>query len=201
MDLANNKRTWGYLAIAVLLMLLLLRTCSTEITTDDSEGTTITTVQDSIVYIPGRADTIYIPGSTVYIKNIQPSEEVKKAGDTSIYKTEIQDSILTGTIVSKVKGVLINTDFTYTPKFIQQILRVDTIIDYKTTLIEKTTILNRLEVSVGAQLGAGPTSVVFQPSILIRTPKNLSVLGGYDLINNTYNIGVFQRIPWFDKKK
>jgi hypothetical protein len=196
METPQIKREWIYWIVISILAFVVFRSCNS---TDKPVGIITHTKE----YIKGKSDTIFIPSTPRVITHILPSDTVYTSIDSATgktfnnYKTIINDSLISGEVISTVNGKLIFTDFKYIPKFPKYITRVDTL-KLTTETIKAN---NPWEVSIGAELGAGSTSIVFQPSILIRTPMNISIIGGYDLINKTYNIGAFQRITWFDKKK
>jgi hypothetical protein len=203
MNLKNIKKEWVYWLVIIILAFLLLRGCGNS-TTDCPEPTIKITTKDSVVYVKGETDTIYFE-KMYSIKNIKPTkvDAIQEFEDTPIstfvYQTLVEDTLIKGEIISRVSNnKLTGSDFNYTPKFPKYITRVDTIKDFKTTIIEKTIVKNKWEVYVGAVVGGSKTNFVLTPTLLIRTTKNLSVSAGYDLINQTYNIGVYTKL--FNKK-
>lgn len=203
MKTSNIKKEWIYWLTIIILILLLLRTCNKP---NESTGLdVIITTKDSIVYVPGKSDTLYFEKIATKHRlkptNVDSVKEFDNLPVTAyMYQTLINDSLIDGQILSRIEGSkLIYTDLSYTPKFPKYITRVDTLKEFKTTTVEKTK--NKWELYVGSNIGGSTENFVLAPGVLVRTNKNFSITLGYDLINKTYNIGYYQKLNGFNSRR
>jgi hypothetical protein len=148
------------------------------------------------VFLPGKPDTVEIERVRVVYKDREPdgfTASVDTTGDTvKTYITNFSDTLLEGAIVTaRIKGELLSSSFTYKPLFPKYITRVDTVKESVVTVTER----NKVEFYVGAVAGANATQFSFTPSLMLRTKKSLVFTLGYDLLNKTYNGGVFRLFP------
>ena len=180
------------LIIAVVVLgFLYLRGCNP---TTGGDGQEIDLTPDTL-YLPGKVDTITIE-KKVYITKWMKPDTVKvlispDGLDTfNVYNTRIEDSLVTGSIISKVKGELISSKLEYTPLFPKYITRVDTFKITKPTPVHKP----KWGLYVGGIVGGNSTSFSLEPTVLIKTNKNLQFSAGYGLVNKTYNIGLYTKI-------
>lgn len=186
------KKDVIYLLAIVILGFVVMRQC----TTAKPGGEGSAKKQDTL-YLPGKTDSIPFEVEVIKYKWLKPdaTEEIVDSvtGDTTMaYETIIDDSLITATIKSRVKGTLLGTDFEYKPKFPKFIHRVDTM---KITIPYEVP-KNKWEFYVGAELGGNATMFRLQPTLLVRTPKKLQVSLGYGLIHKTYNVGVYTQLVW-----
>jgi hypothetical protein len=177
--------------IIIILGFIVLRQCS-----GTGTGSDVAPKIDSI-YLPGTIDTVLFEVEKVVYKYLKPDTFKQvidlTTGDTSmLYETNIDDSLITAKIVSNVKGTLLSTNFNYTPKFPKFITRVDTL---KITIPYEVP-KERWGVYAGAIIGGNATVFNLQPTVLVKTDKNLQVSAGYDLIHKTYNVGVYTKLVW-----
>jgi len=190
MKINTNILLW--IAVVVLAMLY-LRSCNDSLHDDP----VVLTKTDSL-YIKGKPDTVFHVDTLVKIEYLT-STVVETIHDTItgdsifVYNTPFSDSLIEGTITNKVKGLILSTNFEYTPKFPKYITRVDTlqISDSTTVTIKK----NKWALYVGGIASGNATSFEFSPTITLKTNKSLQFTAGYGLINKTYNIGVHTVIP------
>ena len=184
-----------FFGIIAILCLVILNKCNND-KQDPGEDKVISS--DTVrVFIPGKTDTTYIDRVRVVYKDREPdgfTEEVSHEGDTvKTYITNFSDTLLDGAIVTaKVKGELISSSFTYKPLFPKYITRVDTFKESVVTVKER----DKYEFYVGAVAGASGTKFSFVPSVMIRTRRKFALTAGYDLLNKTYNLGGFSRLPF-----
>ena len=186
-----NTNTILIIAV-VVLGFLYLRSCNKTINGDGQE----TDLTPDTLYIPGTTDTIELERKVYITKWLKPELEVGTIIDSltndtiSLYKTEIDDSLLTGTITSKVKGELLSSSLSYSPKFPKYIFRTDTLQITQPVAVNKP----KWGLYVGAIVGGNATSFTLEPTVLVKTNKNLQFSAGYGLINKTYNIGLYTKI-------
>jgi len=184
-----------FFGIIAILCLVILNKCNND-KQDPGEDKVISS-DTVLVYIEGKPDTVEIERVRVVYKDREPdgfTEEVSHEGDTvKTYITNFSDTLLDGAIVTaKVKGELISSSFTYKPLFPKYITRVDTFKESIVTVKER----DKYEFYVGAVAGANSSNFSFTPSVALRTKKSLVFTLGYDLLNKTYNLGGFSRLPF-----
>lgn len=180
------------IVLALIIFIMGVNNCNNELS---ASGEAVTKI-DSF-FVAGKSDTVFFPGkvrrfvdSFPVLVEIEIERETKDTINT--YLTELQDSLISGTIKSKVKGQLIATEINYTPKFPKYITRVDTIRINK----EITKPANNYGLYFGVIVGAGPSSLAASPSLMLKTKKDFVFTGGYDLINKAVTVGAFTPIRW-----
>ena len=116
--------------------------------------------------------------------------DTSRVDSISRYETIVEDTMLSGVIVSDINGVLINQNFTYTTKFPQYIntYRIDSVITINT--IEEA----RNFLSIGAEVGGNKASFNISPIVSLYTKKGYTYQYRYGIIDKTHNIGLSMRI-------
>lgn len=184
------------LCLAVVAILY-LRQC--ESIKNGGTTTEIVTEIDTL-YKEGRIDTVYYPKVKVVTKWLKPDTvhdiEYVTAPDGSIdtintFVTNYSDSAIDASITSKVNGVLLDTKLEYLKKFPKFIHKVDTLVIDKQTTITK----QRWGLYAGGIVGGNKEAFTFQPCLLLKTNKSLQFSAGYEIVNKTYNFGVYTKIP------
>jgi len=180
------------LLIVAVLLFIQLRQCNGPV-----DDLVVVSVDSSSTLSPGRVDTVFfpVPGPIQYI-NIKPEkvgQQVQaKTGDTlAVFKTDFSDSLADIMVTSRVDGTLVGSDIYFKlkkPCF--SVSRVDTL----KTKVKKVVERNRYEFYIGGQTGGAQGLFTLQPSIMLRTKKDLVITAGYELIQKTYNIGFYTRI-------
>ena len=179
--------------VGLIIYIILLQECrkgsfnTTQVISDTSHTTIIDTIpfNDTVFHrisikIPEKI-TSY---DTVEVQKIV--EIVRDSSDTSIYTylQTIEDSLIEGTLETKVKGKLLSNDLNYKAKFPQYIHRIDTV--KISTTIEKV----RLKVYVGAELGGSIGQFNISPMVIVSSGKGFNYNYRYGVIDKTHNIGV-----------
>ena len=191
-----NANTILWIAL-VVLAILYLRSCDKDSGNSLYEDPVVITKTDTL-YKKGKSDTVFLVDTLVKYKYLS-STIVDVVHDTILgdtirtYNTEVDDTLLTATIVSKVQGKLLNTSLSYSPKFPKYITRVDTfqINDSTTVTIKK----NPWSLYFGGVVAGNANTFEVVPTLMLKTNKSLQFSVGYGLINKTYNVGVFTKIP------
>jgi hypothetical protein len=179
--------------VLIILAILYLRSCNKE----ESVEIQTVTVSDT-TYVKGKTDTFLLLDTVIKYKYLTSTviETIHDtiSGDTiHKYSTPVEDSLLTATITSTVKGELLNTSFNYKPKFPKYITRVDTLrIEDSTTV---TITKNPWSLYFGGVAGGNANTFEVVPTVLLKTPKSLQLSFGYGIINKTYNVGMYAKIP------
>ena len=176
----------------VVLSFLYLRSCNpTPIPNPDIDTTPDSTYIKGVVH-----DTVTFDSISYEIKWLKPEKEYITVHDTlygdsvNVFETVYNDSLIEGSILTICTGEVLSTDLKYTPKFPKYITSVDTlrIVQPKVVIKEKWALY------AGAIMGGNATSFSLEPSLLVKTNKNLQFSLGYGLINKTYNVGVYTKI-------
>ena len=180
-----------------MLSLLLLFQCekTKEIKNNKEQIDNNVIIKIDTIYKSGKSDTIYYPKIKVVTKLLKPIKKEKEIeiinNDTiNSFVTIYSDSSIDAKVISKVKGELLNTKITYVKKFPKFIHKTDTVIVNN----EKTIIKKKFKIYVGAILGGNENVFLIQPSVILKTKKDVQISFGYELINKTYNIGLFKKI-------
>jgi hypothetical protein len=187
----NNTNTILLIIIAILGFLY-LRSCNS---TPGHNGQGVADLTPDTLYIQGKTDTLELEKKIYITKWLKP-DSIEIIVDsitndtTNIFRTEVADSLLTGTITSKVRGQLISSSFSYTPLFPKYITRVDSFNITKPVPVH----VPKWGVYAGGIIGGNANSFTLEPTILIKTNKNLQFSVGYGLINKTYNVGLYTKI-------
>tara|TARA_R100000152_G_C6774965_1_gene203054 strand:- start:1345 stop:1935 length:591 start_codon:yes stop_codon:yes gene_type:complete len=180
--------------IGLIIWIVLLRECGTkpvggvidEVTTVHTDTLHVTHI-DTIPFI----DTII---RTVTVKINEPvkvviEDDVWDELNIQEYTNTYTDSLLDGTIWTRVDGELLDQKLTYTPKFPKYIFQVDTvIIDTKQTTLQ--TIAPKFSLNIGAEVGGKKDEFNFSPMIGFSSKNGISYSYRYGILNKTHNIGV-----------
>lgn len=182
------------LIICVLSLLLMFQCEKTkEIKIKNSNAKNDIIIKTDTLYKAGKLDTIYYPKIKIITKVLKPTIneiEIINNDTVNLFTTVYSDSVLDARIICKVKGELLNTKITYVKKFPKFIYKTDTVIVNN----EKTIIKKKFKIYVGAILGGNENVFLIQPSVILKTKKDVQISFGYELINKTYNIGLFKKI-------
>jgi len=188
--MSNNLDIKWLIIIGLVLYVIFLQQCSG--TKKDCPDATVTTVTTTAL-IAGISDTVFIEvDKPIYIKVPIPISTTVTVptpeGDKVVneYSSEICDSLITGTITSRVDGVLVSQDFHYTPLFPKYINRVDTFIVDRTNTIVK----QKNYIGIGAELGGSSTAVNVSPKISFVHKKGYIYSYRYGLLDKTHNFSI-----------
>lgn len=195
--------------IIAVLAFLLLRQCNAVDNCEESENINGVTERIDSSFSVGKIDSIPFPVKEFETKWLKPDTvyliaEIGEDGAVdSIYegRFEYSDTAIDAVITCKGKGQLLDAKLKYIKKFPMFLSRTDTLRIDKESIVVK----DKWEVYAGGIIGGNVNSFQFQPALLVRVPKrDLQLSFGYELINQTYNLGVYTRIKLrnpFKKKK
>lgn len=149
-------------------------------------------------YIEGKPDTVYFHDTTTkYIKvpvYIPVYDSVEKVNN---YTNNYEDSLIKGTILSKVDGVLVEQSLKYTPKFPKYIYRTDTFnVTIKDSIIITNPVKNKISLYAGMQAASNGNNLLVAPYISVADKRNNMFSFGYDFINKNYIIGYQRKIKF-----
>jgi hypothetical protein len=119
-----------------------------------------------------------------------PNPDTEAIDSIFKYESIVEDSMLSGVIVSNVNGVLVSQDFTYTTKF-PKYIKTHTI-DSVTTTVTVEEAKNYL--SIGGEIGGSQTSFNISPRISFYTKKGFTYSYRYGIIDRSHNVGISKRI-------
>lgn len=182
------SRDFLLFGIITVLAFLLLRGCNNG--TGTGKETVIIKTDTLREYIKGEPDTVTVEIIRT-VKEVIPAEVITINDSVKEFKTNFSDSLAELVVTSRVKGELLASDLYFKPLYPKYITRVDTFKESVVTEIER----KRWSLSAGAVFSVGAERYGLTPTLLIGTKKSLSISLGYDLINKTYNAGVYSKIP------
>jgi hypothetical protein len=187
--IARKKERIVFLALLLgILLLFLFEKCTPK--EDIVLGENIISHTIDTVLIKGKSDTITFTDTVVtQIVKYKYIDTTEHNTSLRIYTSEVEDSLLSGTIYTKLdlsSCNIIDQNIKYTAKFPKFITRIDTLkINEK---IVKEQIRNK--VFIGLELGGNGNSFSAGPKISLNTKKDMLYNYRYDIILNTHNIGV-----------
>jgi hypothetical protein len=196
-----------YIAIACLLLyVLFLQECNGPKGGGKGNGN-IFSATDTLSYTTDTLritsiDTIFLPSTPVTVTVSVPTpvyvHDTIWEGDSAIvteyaeYSTEVRDSLLEGVIKSKVDGVLVSQDFTYTPLFPKYIYQIDTVVIENNTVIDK----KKLFLFIGGEAGGSMNTFNLSPVIGVGTANGYMYSYRYGLLDQTHNVTFSKKLSF-----
>ena len=188
--MTSNLDIKWLIIIGLVLYVIFLQQCSgNKKECPDATTTTVTTT----ALIAGISDTVFIEvEKPIYIKIKVPIPTTitipSPEGPLEVreYTSIINDSLISGTIVSQVDGVLVSQELNYTPLFPKYINRVDTFIVDRTNTIVK----QRNYIGIGAEIGGSSAAVNISPKVSLVTKKGYIYSYRYGLLDKTHNLSI-----------
>ena len=139
-----------------------------------------------------NVDTIqFIDTIEYYIAVEIPTPVFDTFTELNTYTADFEDSLIKGNIVSKVDGVLVNQEFNYTPKFPEYIMITDTV---KITETITKMLPKKRELYIGLYAGGNANTFNLTPVISFKDKKDRMFSYGYNVIDNTHNVGFQTKI-------
>jgi len=191
MDKERTHKLYWVIALLIMIILLMMK-CN-------GKGGTVVVEEcgevHSITYdtvISRHVDTIkFIDTVEYYIAVEIPTPILDSVTKLNTYIADFEDSLISGSIVSKVDGVLVNQDFNYTPKFPEYIMITDTlqITETITKMLPK-----KRELYMGLYAGGNANTFNLTPVISFKDKKDRMFSYGYNVIDNTHNVGFQTKI-------
>jgi hypothetical protein len=177
-----------YLVIAILvIIIMLLVECNRRTPKQQDCGEFKTITFDTLTTYKSHIDTIpFIDTIPYYVKIEVPIPIFDTTDQTNNYYTSFEDSLITGEILSKVDGVLINQSFTYAPKFPKYIIKTDSITNTITITKE---LEPKVKLFVGVNAGGNRTTFNLSPQIMLMDKKERAYTYDYNIIDKTHNFG------------
>ena len=182
--------------IGLILYIVLLQEChrrsSPDVEIIKSDTTSITVIDtipfnDTVLH----KINIEVPKHIIIYDTTKINEVVTVIQDTSdttvyTYLQNIEDSLISGLLETKVQGHLLENDFSYTPKFPKYVYRIDTV--KINTLVKVPE--RKFKVSVGAEIGGSPTSFNVSPLVSLNTGTGFTYSYRYGVLDKTHNVGI-----------
>jgi len=208
MGSVSKTSLWWVIIGGLLLYILYLQQCNDlgennktqegldtlSFKTDTVRITRVDTIRFSDTVI--RYISLKIPKATPVPRPIESSKDSIKRDNVNQYTTEVNDSLLEGTIVSTVDGDLLDQSFSYTPKFPQYIIKRDSIFVKNELIGEK----KKSFLFVGGELGGNLEKANISPIVGMYTKKGYSYSYRYGLLDKTHNVTISKRITFKFKK-
>ena len=178
MDVLKKLEIKTWTIIVLVLYIIFLQECNerkdvTDIKNEQGIDTVFTRVIDSIYVL----DTIYLTTRTVSVDTVFIDNDT-----LGLFKNEVEDELIKGTINSYVDGVLVKQEFNYTAKFPQYIHTIDT--------VRITDRRPYLRFWAGGELGGNYNTFNVSPIVGWTNRKGNSYYYRYGLIDKTHNIGL-----------
>lgn len=182
---------------ALIVYIVLLQQCGGSGAT--CPEVSVTTKIDTFK-IKGKSDTVFVElEKPIYITVGVPTPTTitvptPDGGTMTVheYSSEVRDSLIEGTITSRVDGTLLSQDFEYKPLFPKYITRVDTFLVDKT----ETVVKEKNYISLGGEIGLSATSLNLSPVVSLYTKRGYTYSYRYGLFDQTHNIGIQKRISF-----
>ena len=189
--------------VGLVLYILFLQQCG------DNNGSIVesevTTVQTDTIY-KTRIDTVKFIETVERIVEVEIVKPVKVEIEDDVwdelnineYNNPYSDSLIDGTIYTKVNGLLLDQKLNYTPKFPQYILKIDTIM-VSTIATTVQTLKPPFTLDVGAEVGGNPEMFNISPKVGFTSRNGFSYSYRYGILDKTHNIGIMYKLK-FSKK-
>ena len=203
---ALKKVKLEYIAIACLLCyVLFLQECNSS--KGGKSNGNIFSVTDTLSYTTDTLritsiDTVFLSSTPVTVTVGVPTpiyvHDTTYIGDSAVvstyaeYSTDFKDSLLEGVINSKVDGVLLEQNFTYTPLFPKYIYQTDSVIIENNTVVEK----KKLFLFVGGEVGGSMNAFNLSPVIGVGTAKGYMYSYRYGLLDQTHNVTFSKKLSF-----
>jgi len=193
MDLSKIKLSWILIG-GLVVYILYLQQCSGP--KGDSPGNDLDTLSftTDTIHIT-TVDTVRFSDTVIrYISLDIPVAEIipHPTGKDSVHKytTPVSDSLLEGTIVSTVEGVLLDQTFQYIPKFPKYIIKRDSVFVKNDLVVEK----KRNFLFVGGELGGNLDRANVSPIVGLHTKKGFAYSYRYGLLDKTHNFTMTKKL-------
>ena len=192
-----------WLVIAGLIIFILLsRTCNTDQSTIISEVTTVHTDTVKVTHI----DTLQFIDTIQRIVTVRIEEPVKVIVEDDVwdeldineYNNEFTDSLIDGTIYTKVDGKMLDQNFNYIPKFPKYIFQIDTVV-VNTVSSTVQTLKPQFTIDMGIEVGGSAEMFNFSPKIGFTSKNGFSYSYRYGVLNKTHNVGIMYKLK-FNRK-
>lgn len=186
----NIKLEW-WVILVLILWIIFLKECNTPKPCPEPTpaGTTVEhiTTYDTILFHDTIKKIIHIPVAPPVSEIPNPN------GDTTrVYNLAYEDSLIKGSIQSKVDGVLVDQKLIYTPKFPKYIIRTDSIKIKET--FRDTINQAKFRILVGGRVGGNLSQFNAAAGLGIKTKKDNIYTLDYDFVHKTVNFNLYAPI-------
>ncbi len=164
--------------------------------------TEVTTVQTDTIY-KTRIDTVKFVETVERIVEVEIVKPVKVELPDDVwdefnineYNNPYSDSLIDGTIYTRVDGKLLDQNLSYTPKFPQYIIKIDTVMVNTVSSTVKT-LKPPFTLDLGAEIGGNRDMFNFSPKIGFTSKSGFSYSYRYGILNKTHNVGIMYKIKF-----
>lgn len=186
----------------LILYILFLQECGTGNNSGSVIESEVTTIQTDTIY-KTRIDTVKFVETVERIVEIEILKPVKVEIEDDVwdelnineYNNPYSDSLIDGTIYTKVNGALLEQSLNYIPKFPQYILKIDTVI-VNTMATKVQTLKPPFTLDVGAEVGGNTEMFNISPKIGFTSKKGFSYSYRYGILDKTHNVGIMYKLKF-----
>ncbi len=189
MDKERQHKLYWVIALLIFIILLMMDCEAPKFSKKDC-GEIKSITYDTLT--TRKVDTVKFVDTVKYYVAIEiPTPIFDTIDSTNVYTAEFEDSLIVGTVTSKVDGVLVDQEFEYTPKFPKYITIHDSTTVIKTVMKE---IPKKRELYMGLYAGGNTNTFNLMPVLSFKDKKDRMFSYGYNVIDNTHNVGFQTKI-------
>ena len=185
----------------LLLYVLFLQECGVSNNGSVIESE-VTTVQTDTIY-KTRIDTVkfietverIIEVEIVKPVKVEIADDVWDELNINEYNNPYSDSLIDGTIYTRVNGLLLDQKLNYIPKFPQYILKIDTIM-VSTIATTVQTLKPPFTLDVGAEVGGNTDMFNISPKVGFTSKNGFSYSYRYGILDKTHNVGIMYKLKF-----
>lgn len=135
-----------------------------------------------------KIDTMYVE-VPIFVE--VPISEPTVEDSLNVYRNQVKDEIINGTITTWTTGIVTRQTFDYIPLVPQYITRVDSVFTNTTKTITQTQYPSGLY--IGSEFGAVDNRITFSPKLYYMRNK-YGIGYRYDILTNSHHIGVLFKL-------
>ena len=186
----------------LLLYILFLQECGTGNNNGSVIESEVTTIQTDTIY-KTKIDTVRFVETVERIVEVEIVKPVKVEIEDDVwdelnineYNNPYSDSLIDGTIYTRVNGALLEQSLSYIPKFPQYILQIDTVI-VNTMATTVQTLKPPFTLDVGAEIGGNREMFNFSPKVGFTSKNGFSYSYRYGVLDKTHSVGIMYKLKF-----
>jgi hypothetical protein len=118
------------------------------------------------------------------------------------YTQEYEDSLIKGTLFADVRGELIGSKFTYTPKFPKYIIKTDSVFVNTTTIVKIPTYERTYGLIIGGGMNVAHNQTFgFTVDVGVQFKQGFDIIYRFDPIRTTHSLGLTYTFEFNKRKK
>ena len=178
----------------LLLYILFLQECGSNINNGSTIESEVTTIQIDTVKFVETIERIVEVEILKPVK-IEVPDDVWDELNINEYNNPYSDSLIDGTIYTRVNGALLEQSLSYVPKFPQYILKIDTVI-VNTIANTVQTLKPPFTLDVGAEVGGNTDMFNISPKVGFTSKNGFSYSYRYGILDKTHNVGIMYKLKF-----